>query len=367
MLELKHTDITDNTMSLFNRWRQQYLENPQVIFLVFFLVSTFSLIIFAGDILAPVLTSLVIAYVLDGGVAFLQRQRVPHAIAFSLVYLIFIAVVSIAAVVIVPLMSEQIANFLRDLPEIIARGRNALMRLPDQYPEFISAEYMNQIIAGFRNEITGIGQQMLSVSISSVAGFISFLIYVVLVPLMIFFFLKDKEKLLAWTNSLMPKKENQVLTKTVWSEANAGIAGYIRGKLIEIAIVWAVSWIIFAALGLKYAPLLSYLVGISVIIPFLGAAIVAIPVLMVAYAQWGVESSFFYVAIAYVVLQFLDGNILVPLLFSEIVNLHPVAIISAVLIFGGIWGIWGIFFAIPLATLTNAVLKAWPRGRHTAA
>ena len=353
-------------MSLFHRWRQQYLENPQVVFLIFFLVSSFSLIVFAGDILAPILTSLVIAYVLDGGVMLLQRHRVSHTVAFLLVYLIFITSVSIAAVVIVPLMSEQIANFLKDLPDNIARGRQALMSLPEHYPEFISAEYMNQIITGFRSEITGIAQQMLSVSLSSVAGFISFLIYVVLVPLMIFFFLKDKEKILAWTNGLMPKKESQVLTKTVWLEANAGIAGYIRGKLIEIVIVWATSWIVFATLGLKYAPLLSFLVGLSVIIPFLGAAIVAIPVLMVAYAQWGMEAGFFYVCIAYVVLQFLDGNILVPLLFSEIVNLHPVAIISAVLIFGSIWGILGIFFAIPLATLTNAVLKAWPRGRQTA-
>ena len=59
-------------------------------------------------------------------------------------------------------------------------------------------------------------------------------------------------------------------------------------------------------------------------------------------------------------IQFLDGNILVPLLFSELVNLHPVAIILAVLFFGGLWGVWGVFFAIPLATLISAVINAWP-------
>jgi putative permease len=60
------------------------------------------------------------------------------------------------------------------------------------------------------------------------------------------------------------------------------------------------------------------------------------------------------------VLQALDGYLLVPLLFSEVVNLHPVAIIIAILVFGGLWGFWGVFFAIPLATLVNAVLHAWP-------
>jgi putative permease len=64
-------------------------------------------------------------------------------------------------------------------------------------------------------------------------------------------------------------------------------------------------------------------------------------------------------------IQFLDGNLLVPLLFSEVVNLHPVAIIVAVLFFGGIWGFWGVFFAIPLATLVKAVYNAWPRSALT--
>jgi putative permease len=62
----------------------------------------------------------------------------------------------------------------------------------------------------------------------------------------------------------------------------------------------------------------------------------------------------------YGLIQFLDGNLLVPLLFSEVVNLHPVAIIVAVVFFGSLWGVWGVFFAIPLATLVQAILKAWP-------
>jgi len=64
--------------------------------------------------------------------------------------------------------------------------------------------------------------------------------------------------------------------------------------------------------------------------------------------------------IAYGIIQALDGNLLVPLLFSEAVNLHPVTIIIAVILFGGLWGFWGVFFAIPLATLVKAILNAWP-------
>jgi putative permease len=142
---------------------------------------------------------------------------------------------------------------------------------------------------------------------------------------------------------------------------NAQIANYVRGKVWEILIVGAVSYITFSLMGLQYALLLPTLVGLSVIIPYIGAAVVTIPIALVAYFQWGWSAQFAYVMIAYGVIQALDGNVLVPLLFSEVVDLHPIAIIVAVLVFGGIWGLWGLFFAIPLATLVQAVLKAWPR------
>jgi len=112
---------------------------------------------------------------------------------------------------------------------------------------------------------------------------------------------------------------------------------------------------------LNYAALLALLVGLSVIIPYIGATVVTIPVVMIALFQWGIGSEFYTVVVVYMIIQGLDGNVLVPLLFSEAVNLHPVAIVLAVLFFGGIWGMWGVFFAIPLATLVKAVINAWPR------
>lgn len=146
----------------------------------------------------------------------------------------------------------------------------------------------------------------------------------------------------------------------IWSEMNLQFANYVRGKVIEIILVGGVSYAAFAFLGLNYAALLALLVGLSVIIPYIGATLVTIPVVAVAFFQWGIGPSFYWVLGAYGVIQLLDGNVLVPLLFSEAVNLHPVAIIVAVLFFGGIWGVWGVFFAIPLATLVSAIVSAWP-------
>jgi len=106
--------------------------------------------------------------------------------------------------------------------------------------------------------------------------------------------------------------------------------------------------------------LLATMVGLSVIVPYIGAAVVTVPVAIIAWFQWGWSADFGWLLFAYGVIQALDGYLLVPLLFSEVVDLHPVAIIIAILVFGGLWGFWGVFFAIPLATLVQAVIKAWP-------
>ena len=117
----------------------------------------------------------------------------------------------------------------------------------------------------------------------------------------------------------------------------------------------------FVAFGLNYAALLALLVGLSVVVPYIGAVVVTVPVALIGLFQWGWGDQFIWMIVVYGIIQALDGNVLVPLLFSEAVNLHPVAIICAVLLFGGLWGFWGVFFAIPLATLFKAVLYAWPR------
>jgi putative permease len=193
--------------------------------------------------------------------------------------------------------------------------------------------------------------------VASVRGLIEFVVYIILVPLLVFFFLKDKSTIINWIKELLP--ENVGLATSVWHEVNQQVSNYIRGKIWEIIILWAASYATFSLLSMDFALLLSFFVGLSVIVPYIGVAVMYLPVALIGFYQWGISADFVYALIAYSILQLLDGNLLAPLLLSEVVNLHPVAVISAVLVFGSIWGIWGLFFAIPLATLVHAVLKAW--------
>jgi putative permease len=246
---------------------------------------------------------------------------------------------------------------------MLNQGVDLFMALPEKYPDFITAEQLTLIFGQISSEAVKYGQGLLSFSAASVLNIVALIIYLLLVPMMVFFFLMDKEEIVKWFAGFLPTRSG--LTTKVWATVNEQIANYVRGKIWEILIVWVACFIVFNLLGLHYAVLLSFLVGLSVLVPYVGATVVTIPVLLVAYVQWKWGNEFIYLMSVFLVIQALDGYVLVPLLFSEVVNLHPVAIGVAILFFGGIWGFWGVFFAIPLATLVQAVLVAWPRHRDT--
>lgn len=341
----------------FKKWYRQHLSDPQIVILLTLLICGFLLIIFFGDVLAPVFAAIVIAYLLEGLVALLVRIRIPRKIAMPVVFSLFILGVLSVIIIFLPLLSKQIAQMIQELPVLVANGQKELMQMPDQYPELISTSQITDFISFLKSEITRLGQHLLSISIASVRSIMTIVIYLILVPLMVFFFLKDKFKIMAWLKTLLP--DNTRLAAEVWQEANVQVSNYVRGKIWEIVIVWVASYALFTILGLKFALLVSMAVGLSVLAPYIGATLMFFPVALIGFFQWGLTPDFFWVMITYGILQALDGNLLAPLLLSEVVDLHPVAIIVAILVFGGFWGMWGLFFAIPLATLVHAVLKTW--------
>ncbi|ABR82163.1 AI-2E family transporter [Pseudomonas paraeruginosa] len=340
-------------------WMQRYFSDEEAVVLAIMLVLGFSVILAFGGMLAPVLAAMVIAFLIQGVVGMLERFRMPHLFAVWLVYSLFLGLLALFLVVLLPLLWQQLFTLFNELPRMLGEWQSVLLMLPERYPSLISEEQVLKAIEAARGEFGQIGQWALTSSLASLPVVVNIMIYLVLVPILVFFFLKDKKRFYTWFRRYLPRERG--LMKQVWAEMNQQIANYIRGKVIEIVITGAVTYIAFAYLGLNYAALLALLVGLSVVVPYIGAVVVSVPVAMIAFFQWGWSDQFIYLMVAHAIIQALDGNVLVPLLFSEAVNLHPVAIICAVLLFGGLWGFWGVFFAIPLATLVKAVLDAWPK------
>lgn len=342
---------------VFERWYKRKFSDPDSAMLLIMLIISSLLLVVWGSILMPVIVAAIIAYLLDWPVTKLGVIGLSRGLASVLVLAAFISLSIITFVSLVPIVAQQSVNLVSEMPQIWSGGQKWLLSLPELYPELVQLTHIQNMLDGLNEKIVLFGEKVLSASFSSLGDLGLVLIYLVLVPLMVFFMLKDKIELMNNITGLLPTQRR--LIKQVGSEMNAQIANYIRGKVIEIVIVGTVSAITFAFMDLRYALLLGVLVGFSVLIPYIGAAVVTIPVAVVALFQWGISPEFWYLMIAYGIIQALDGNVLVPVLFSEAVSLHPIYIIVAVLFFGGLWGFWGVFFAIPLATLVKAVVNAW--------
>ncbi len=347
----------------FRSWIDRVFSDPQVLVLALMLIMGCILIVMLSDILMPVFAAGVIAYLLDGIVGLLAHIKMPRLPTVLIVYGLFLTLVTFILLAIVPLLYQQSVDLIQQSPQLLNRAQEAILKLPDHYPHFVTAEQIDEILSAVRRQTFNYSQEILSLSAASLMGLISMIVYLVLVPLLVFFFLKDKDRILRWMMHYLPGDRR--LTRQVWRQVDKQIGNYIRGKFLELALLGVASFISFYLLGLNYSLLLAVAMGLSVMIPYVGATVVTIPVVVVAYMQWGFETQFWYVMIAYAVVQVIDGTILVPVLFSEVVNLHPVAIIVAILFFGGLWGFWGVFFAIPLAILVQAVLSVKPKVRAT--
>ncbi|WP_260259054.1 AI-2E family transporter [Vibrio intestinalis] len=345
-------------LEMVNRWYKRRFSDPHAVSLVAILFFGFITIYFFGNLIAPLLVAIVLAYLLEWPVSQLSKLGMPRTVSVILVIVSFSSVMLLAVFGLVPTIWQQVGNLINDIPNMYTGLQQFIAELPEKYPELANFQIVESLVTNAKNQVITVGETVVKGSLASLVSLATLAVYLILVPLLVFFLLKDKQEMISMASGMLPR--NRKLATKVWDEMNQQISNYIRGKVMEILIVGGVSYVTFAILDLRYSVLLAVAVGLSVLIPYIGAAAVTLPVAIVGLFQWGLAPEFYYLLVAYGIIQALDGNVLVPVLFSEAVNLHPVAIIVAVLVFGGLWGFWGVFFAIPLATLVKAVWNALP-------
>ncbi len=343
---------------IFNRWIERYFADEEAVLVAVMIIASFAIVISMGVVLAPMIAAVIIAFLMQGVVLRLKSWGLSHIAAVSLSFLLLASSIVIGLVYILPAIWNQLLNLSGEAPRMLKQGQELLLHLPEKYPSLITEAQVTELITGLRVELGQAGQTVVSFSLAQLPILVAVLIYLILVPILVFFFLKDGQQMSEWFANLLPRE--RPVMQQIWREMNQQIANYVRGKVIEIVIIAGVTSAVFGMLGVNYALLLGMAVGFSVLVPYIGAAVVTLPVAIIGFFQWGWSDDFLYLMVAYLVIQALDGNVLVPLLFSEAVKMHPVVIVLAVLVFGGLWGFWGVFFAIPLATLCKAIIAAWP-------
>ena len=231
-------------------------------------------------------------------------------------------------------------------------------KLPSSYKDLVSEkqiqEYTLLLINKTREAVTPFVTQKIAPFFMDA---ISCIVYLIIVPIFSFYMLKDKDKLLSLTKKYLSSNDE---VASFWLEMNMLISKYLNGKCIHIIIIFLVNWIAFSILGLNYALLLAIGCGLSVIIPYIGMIIITIPVVIIGLIQFGLSSDMMWLVALYTILQILDGYALTPMLFSETLNLDPFFILVAIVVFGALFGFWGVVLAIPLATFIKTIFTKWP-------
>ena len=341
-----------------NNLFRKIFSNEETLVFALLLTGAFLILFFLGNILTPFLISIIFTYLLVGMQTRLENYGLNSTIALLLTFSFFLLLGITLMVWLGPLVYQQLQSLILEIPKWVNEFKIFVQNVPENYPDLVSSDQITTFLQSLSGQITTISQEFLKASITGIQNTVSIAINLILLPILVFFFLFDRDSIIAGCLSILPKE--RAMLKSVWIEMDGQLSNYARGKAIEIVVVGLAAAIIFMYFDLQYIALLSVLVGFSVLIPFLGAFIVTLPVAAVGLLQFGLTFDFWLLMGAYLVLQILDGNLLVPLLFSDAVKLHPVIIMLAVFVFGSMFGFWGVFFAIPIATLIKAIWNSWP-------
>ena len=341
-----------------NNLFRKIFSNEETLVFSLLLASAFLILFFLGGILTPFLISIIFAYLLVGMQTRLESYGLSSAIAFVVTYSFFLLLGIAMMVWLVPLVYQQLQSIVLEFPKWLNSFVIFAQDIPEKYPDLVSSDQIKEFLQTLSGQISTLSQEFLKAGITGIQNTVTVAINLILLPILVFFFLYDRKKIISGFLNILPSE--RMMLKNIWVEMDGQLSNYARGKAIEIVIVGSVAAIIFMYFDLEYVALLSVLVGFSVLIPYLGAFIVTIPVAVIGLLQFNLTFDFWLLMGSYLGLQILDGNLLVPILFSDAVKLHPVIIILAVFVFGSLFGFWGVFFAIPIATLIKAIWNAWP-------
>ena len=343
--------------NLSNILKRIFNNEETIIFSIIIILSLIAFSLFI-EVLTPFIISIIVAYLLVGLQKNIETYNISQPLSTIIAFSIFIIVGAAMFTWLIPLIYVQLQSFVLDIPRLFNEFLSFVSTIPAAFPELVNSDQISVFFQAVSSELSSITQNIVKSSISGIQSTITVLLYVILFPILVYFFLFDRKNIIEGCLKIIPG--DRAMLSQVWSEMDIQLSNYVRGKVLEIFIVGIVAAILFAAFGLNYGALLAVLVGLSVLIPFVGAFSVTIPIVIIGLLQFGLGTEFYLLIGLYLLLQFIDGNLLVPIIFSEAVKLHPIVIILAVFIFGSMFGFWGVFFSIPLATFIKAVWNAWP-------
>ncbi|MDU6453592.1 MAG: AI-2E family transporter, partial [Enterobacter hormaechei] len=234
-------------LEMLMQWYRRRFSDPEAIALLVILVAGFGILFFFSGLLAPLLVAIVLAYLLEWPTARLEHIGCSRRWATSIVLVLFVGILLLMSFVVMPIAWQQGIYLIRDMPGMLNKLSDFAATLPRRYPALMDAGIIDAMAENMRARIMTMGDSVVKYSLASLVGLLTLAVYLVLVPLMVFFLVKDKEQMLNAVRRVLPR--NRGLAGQVWQEMNQQITNYIRGKVLEMIVVGVATWIGFVIFG----------------------------------------------------------------------------------------------------------------------
>lgn len=233
-------------LEMLMQWYRRRFSDPEAIALLVILVAGFSILFFFSGLLAPLLVAIVLAYLLEWPTARLQAIGCSRRWATSIVLILFVGILLLMAFVVMPIAWQQGIYLIRDMPGMLNKLSDFAATLPRRYPALMDAGIIDAMAENMRTRMLNMGDSVVKYSLASLVGLLTLAVYLVLVPLMVFFLVKDKEQMLNAVRRVLPR--NRGLAGQVWNEMNQQITNYIRGKVLEMVVVGVATFAVWPQL-----------------------------------------------------------------------------------------------------------------------
>jgi predicted PurR-regulated permease PerM len=305
-------------------------------------------------VLFPFLVAALITYLLHPLVEKIHEMGVHRGLAVIIIYTLFFGGIGFALYKGVPVFIKQIRDLTENLPQFADQYRFWLREIQNRTSEWPMGihERIEEGIIGFEQRL----ERLLSTILTNMVNILNSIFVIAIIPFIAFYMLKDFTVLKKAAWYLTPRKWRQQGIQFL-KDVNESLGSYIRGQLLVCVIIGTVSSILFWFIDMKYPLLLGFIIGITNVIPYFGPVIGAIPAVIIA-ATVSMKMVLF-IAIIIFALQFLEGNILSPLIVGKSLHMHPLMIMMALLAGGEVSGVVGLILAVPiLAIVKVAILHA---------
>lgn len=311
-----------------------------------------------SEMLAPFFISFIFAYLLHPLIeAIADNTKISRNTSTTLIFIFFLGAFITILILVTPVIYHQIADLIKKLPQYknnidssIALWSAKMDHIDPQIASRLNSS-MQSFTAGIIGVFSNVANQLWVYMVAT----INFFTIVALVPIILFYFLRDWNLIVASCNSLLPIK-GRGKAQHIFHSINELLSAYVRGQL-NICILLSVYYAIgLTLIGLDMGLLLGILTGFLIIIPFVGGLISFSTTILISYFAFGFGSELFYVLLLYVIGFITEGYIITPKVIGNRIGLHPVWIIFSVLASAKIFGFVGVLFAVPIAGIVKVLL-----------